>query len=296
MECERIAYQFSEYIGKRLAGGKAQFAKDELFRNQPRKLATYVPDNDEYQHCVGIYRKQLESKYKFDPGPQYNYVLDVSRFADEAAKAVVQFKAQGVTTLALACDPISIIFLTQAAQSQQWGPEWLLLGVAAQDTDNFGRLYEQDRVDGHMFGMSQLSDIAKVIGPDSEPGRLYQALTGKQIPAGTSGRYYEWTHTFNGLQMAGPGLTPEAVARGFCSLPPGGGDVRPAGMWSFASNPDGSAGCDHTAVDDGREVYWLGDAKAPDGKAGHFAETYGGKRFVNGQWPDETPPIYRKGG
>ena len=29
-----------------------------------------------------------------------------------------------------------------------------------------------------------------------------------------------------------------------------------------------------------------------DGKKGTYVETYGGKRFASGQWPQEDPPIY----
>ena len=296
MECERISYQTSEYVGKRLLGGKAKWALDPLYQTQVRKFGTYVPDNDEYQHCVSIFQSELKNKYKGDPGPKYDYILDVSRFADEAAKGVVQFKAAGVTTLVLACDPISIIFLTQAAESQQWGPEWLLIGVAAQDTDNFGRLYAQNRVDGHMFGISQLGDITTLVGPKSEAGESYRHIprdkrTYDDMPEGALGGYYDLVHLFNGLQLAGPTLNAQTVFDGYC-LRYGEAKAQPAGLWRFNKNPDGSNGCDHTAVEDSREVYWAGTTNGPDGKAGTFLTTMDGKRFTNGEWPDAEPQVY----
>lgn len=297
MECERISHQVSEYIVKRLNGRPAKWAKDAIYQTQNRKFGTYVPDNDEYQHCVRIAQDGLKAA-GVDPGPTYNYILDVSRFADEAAKGVIQFKAAGVTTLILACDPISVIFLTQQARTQNWGPEWFIIGVAGQDTDNFGRLYDQDRVDGHLFGMSQLGAITQLIGPTSEAGESYRSIprdlrTYDDMPEGTNGGYYDWLHMANGIQLAGPTLTPENIFAGYCQRY--GTATGPAGLWRFNQNPDGSAGCDHTAIDDSREVYWDGSATAPDGSAGTFLETYGGRRFANGEWPAEEPPVYPGG-
>jgi hypothetical protein len=296
MECERVSFQTAEYVGKRLAGEKATWALDPLYQQQTRKFGTYVPDNDEYQHCVSIFQSELKTKYHQDPGPKYDYILDVSRFADEAAKAVVQFKAAGVTSLVLACDPISTIFLTSAAESQQWGPEWVLIGVAATDTDNFGRLYTQSRVDGHMFGISQLGDITTIVGPKSEAGQSYRAIprdkrTYDDMPEGAVGGYYDLGHMFNGLQLAGPTLNAQTIFEGYCTRY-GEAHELPAGLWRFNKNPDGSDGCDHTATEDSREVYWDGTATAPDGKAGTFIATMNGKRFTNGEWPDSDPQVY----
>ena len=294
MECERISYQVAEYIGKRLGTKEARWAGDPLLAAQARKYGVYVPNNDEYQHCVDINGKALKSEYGIDVASRYNYTLDVSRFPDEAARGAVQFKADGATTIILACDPISTIFLTQAATSQAYHPEWLLIGVAAQDTDLYGQLYDQDQADGHMFGMSQLGETTEVVGPGSEPGDLYELITGKQIYDGASGGYAGLHMVYNLLQAAGPHLTPQAIADGAMTIPPGGAPDYPYGYWSFTEGPDGTPGAgDHTAVEDSREIYWTRSQQSPtNGTAGTFVATHDGKRFRNGQWPVEDPPIY----
>jgi hypothetical protein len=294
MECERISIQLAEYIGKRLKDRPAKWAGDPALQAKTRSFATYVPDNDGYQTCVKKTEDTIRAKYGMDPGPRYNYQLDVSRFPDQAAQAVVQFRSAGVTTVILACDPISVIFLTQAAQNQNFSPEWLLLGVALQDTDNFGRSYDQEQVDGHMFGLSQLGATQKLLGPNSEPGRVFKSITGQDIPAGTDGGYFGLVHLFNLLQAAGPVLTPENMAAGARQLPPGGAPDFPAGYWSLADGPDGTPGAgDHTEIDDSREVYWVGTATSrADGKKGAFVETDGGRRYRNGEWPADEPKVY----
>lgn len=296
MECERISYQVAEYAGKRLINKPAKWAGSPTLQAKQRYFGTYVPDNDGYQHCVRISRNELKNKWGVkDPGPQYNYVLDVSRFPDQAANAAVQFSAAGVTTVILACDYISTIVLTQAAEQQNWFPEWLLIGVAATDTDNAARLYSQQAVVGSLFGMSQLGPTPKVIGKNSEAGRVYKVASGKDIPEGTTGSYFYLVHMFNMLQAAGPNLTPATVAQGAMTIPPGGAPEFPFGYWSMQDGPDGKKGAgDHTEVDDSREIYWT-TGTGPDGKKGTYKETMNGARFRNDEWPGGDPQIYPGG-
>jgi len=307
MECERISYQVAEYVGKRLLNRPAKWAGDPAMSKLTRKFGTYVPDNDGFQQCVQITRNEIKNKYNGDPGPRYDYQLDISRFPDQAAQAAVQFSAAGVTTVILACDYISATVLTAAAERQGWRPEWMTIGTGATDVDNSARLYEQAQVNGHLFGPSQLGATTKLIGPDSEPGRVYKAATGKTIPEGTTGDYFNLIHMFNLLQAAGPVLTPENVAKGAMTLPPSGAPAFAYGYWSYATGPDGSEGVgDHTTVDDSREVFWVAETKSgvaqgsakdpyfngPDGKDGTYKEVNNGKRYRNGEWPDTEPAIY----
>ena len=310
MECERISYQVAEYIGKRLHGKPAKWAGDPVLQAKTRHFGTYVPDNDAYQSCVKITQRELKSKYGVtDTGPQYNYQLDISRFPDQAAQASVQFSAAGVTTVILACDYISTTVLTAAAEQQRWRPEWLQIGTALNDADNSARLFHQGQVNGHLFGPSQLGATTKLIGENSEPGQVYKAATGKVIPEGTSGDYFSVVLMFNLLQAAGPNLTPAAIGAGAKTIPPGGAPDFPLGYWSLVDGPDGTEGAgDHTTIDDSREIFWVSQGcqttctdasnasdpyyRGPDGNAGTYKETYGGKRFRNGEWPKEDPPIY----
>jgi hypothetical protein len=296
MECERIEYQITEYIGKRLAHKPAKWAGDPITRATTRKFGTYVPDNDQYQFCANLGKKLLKEKYNQDPGEQFNYALQVERFADQANHAIVQFHARGVTTIVLACDPISTIFLTQAASKQGYFPEWFSIGVALHDVDNVARLFDPTEVNGHLFGPSQLGSTPKLVGPQSEPGVLYRQLTGKNLTEGgvTDGQYWGLLGIYSVIQAAGPLLTPNGIAAGTFNAGPGGAPEFAVGYTSYQDGPDGTLGAhDHTAIDDAREIYWMGTATSPfDGKTGTYFETYGGKRFRNGEWPREDPPIY----
>jgi hypothetical protein len=298
-DCERINYQVGEYVGKRLAGKPARWAGDAALRTQTRKLGVYTPVSDGSDDTCAKIRDQMAAKYHYNADSNYTYVLDVSRFPDQAARGAIQLKRDGVTTVVMACDPISMIFLSQSATSQGWHPEWFLIGLALSDTDNAARLYDQEQVDGHMFGVSYLGATSRLLGPNAEAGKMYRLMTGRQIPDGTEGQLYELTHSYNLLQAAGPRLTPQSLGAGASTIPPAtGAPDRAAGYWSFQDGPDGTpGGRDHTEIDDAREVYWRGDVRSTaDGKAGSYIETYGGRRFRSGEWPAEEPPVYPERG
>jgi hypothetical protein len=292
-ECERIVRQMAEYYGKRLANKPAKHAKG-LEKDKVRKYGIYIPDNDAYQMCGNILESEMQTKYKVPKGSRYNYTLDISRFADEAAQAMIQFKAEGVTSIILTCDPISPIFMTQSAQGQNYNPEWVLVGVALTDVDNVPRLWEDDQVRGSLFGMSQLGPTAKILGGNGEPPKTYKAATGTKLAAGTDGGYFLAMRIFSFLQATGPNLTPENMAAAIFRSPPGGAPDFQVGFTSYQDGPDGTKGAhDHTAIDDAREVWWNPDADGYDGVKGAYIETYGGKRFRNNEWAREDPPVFK---
>jgi hypothetical protein len=288
MECERISRDVAEYIGKRLAHKNAKWADEADYQAMERRFGTYVPDNDGYQHCVDLTEASLKNNYGVTPAWRVNYQLDVSRFADQAAAAVVQFKSHTVTTLINACDPISTIFLTQAADNQQWAPEWLMIGVAAQDTDGYGRLFTQSKF-RHIFGMSQLGNDFRVNDKKGEAYLAWKAAApGTEPPVANFGLlWYEALDIFTKFQLGGPALTPDSIAAGLRRMPANGVNGGVIGTSSYQN--------DHTSIDDSREIYWDPNAIGFDGKKGTYVETYGGRRFLTGQWPTEDPKVYPSG-
>jgi hypothetical protein len=286
-ECERIGHDSAEYEGKRLWNRDAKWAKDPVYQKEKRVFGLYVPNNPGYQRCVNLSAQDLKNKYGGTVKSRFDYTLDISRFPDQAAEAVLQFKRDGVTTLINACDTLSTRFLSEAADKQQWGPEWLLIGVALQDTDGAARTWNQNVVDGHTFGMSQLGKLAQIEGKQGEAYRSWRAAFGNTAPpVGYGDAYYRILAMYDMFQAAGPVLTPANIARGLRAMPVSGGSTGPFGTWSFRTS--------HTAIVDSREIYYVGSALGYDGSKGAYLETYGGRRFQSGQWPAEEPAVYPK--
>lgn len=292
MSCDRVSAHIAEYIVKRLVNRPATYAGGDL-QGVDRKFGTYVPDNEEYVGCTDVTREQL-SEQGYDQGLVVTYALDISRFADQANRAIIQFKADGVTTIVTACDPFSLGMLTNAAAEQDYFPEWFIIGTAGQDTDLFGRSYNQDVVGGRMFGISQLGSSELIFGPGSDASELYEEVVGGEIPGGATGAIYNLMHTFSLLQAAGPELTAANIERGIATLPERGGPEYPVGKAWFGEGIDGTP--DHTAIDDAREVYWDPDAEpGPEErdrtKRGRFVETEPGVRYDLGEWREGDPVI-----
>jgi hypothetical protein len=282
VECERIGRDIGEYAGKRLLNQPARWAGSAEYRSQKRVFGLYVPDNDGFQICADLVERSLQN-YGGKIKHRIDYTLDLSLLASQAVNAVVQFKREGVTTLILACDTLSTQLLTHAAEQQDWHPEWVIIGVDAQDYDNNARAFNRRQVEGHLFGLSQLGDLRRRYALDGEPARTYREATGK--PLGTNaGTYFNMVDFFNMLQRAGPILTPANIAAGLRTLPTAGGPFGLDGTWSYAN--------DHAAIEDSIEVFWDPDARSFDGELGSYRQSYGGRRFSSGEWPAEEPRIY----
>jgi hypothetical protein len=289
MNCTLISQVFAEFAGKQLFPFNAKWAGRNGITDLsalPRKIAEYIPNNAGYQDCATYGKNLLEQKYGVPANrmDQYNYALDISTFPQDAQRAIVQFSSNNDTSVELACDPISPIFLTQDAVQQNYYPEWVLNGVALTDTDNFAQLWDQQSINGHLFGMSQAGDTATLLSPSGEAGRV---LTAAGVPINPSSvvDYYELLPMFDQLQAAGPDLTPANIAAGSAGLPPGGSDTSPEGPWYMGNT--------HTLIRGSREIYWNGSGtSAGDGKQGTYVSIYGGRFFQANEFPSGQPPFY----
>ncbi len=298
-DCQRISSNEAEIIAKYLAGKKAIYAGEADLRDKIRKIGTYIPNVQQYIECNGnpnsSMNKLLETKYHLPASTApdfFTYNLDVSTFQQSAQQAAVKFKADGDTTINLACDPYSASLLMKAAAAQNYFPEWLSDGVALEDTDSVAQTFPANEAQGHLFGVAEAPPQQLLFGPTSLAGQLYQKLTGHAIPPGTDGEYYQLVQIFDQLQAAGPDLTPQNMARGTHALPVLGNTSD--GLWDFRTGPTGTPNAgDHTAIVNDMFVYWNQNATSPvNNKPGTYVDLFGGKRFTIGQWPKTLPKLF----
>jgi hypothetical protein len=300
-DCTRISSAEAEVVATMLGGKKAIYAGDASLRSQTRKFAAFVPNVSQYLECTQNFDNLVLHKYhiaKSELAPSFDYDLDIATFQQSAQQAIIQFKAAGVTTIICSADPFSLGLLTKAAAAQNYHPEWFMTGSALTDLDQVAQgLYDLPEIQGHMFGMSESAPSTATTGPASLAGKLYQKLTGHEIPKGTDGNYSDLVEIFNALQAAGPDLTPANMARGIHALPALGAPDYQYGLWTYNTGPTGTAGGgDHTSSDDARLVYWDGTKVSPlNGVLGTFVPVFGGKRFSLGQWPTKLPPLFGAG-
>lgn len=286
-----IGHDAAEYIGKRLAGRKAAWAGDEEvagqnFRARTRRFGMFVPRNPAYRVLGDAVERDGASTWGYTIASRYDYENNPATLGASVNDAIAQFKAEGVTTVILASDFLSMKLLTRRAAAQDYFPEWVTVGISWTDFESVARECDQRAVDGHLFGMSQFGG-PQIYDPRGEAFLTWRAAAaGEPAPEFMPFIYYFMLDMFNKLQLAGPRLTPASVAAGARRYE-GGSATAPMGRWSYADR--------HATISDSREIYWRSDAIAFDGKRGAYRETYGGRRFDRGEWPRESPPIYPPG-
>jgi hypothetical protein len=300
------AIHIGEFIGKRLAGRKAQWAGDELYPPQAyktkiRKFGLLIlegakgvidPEGPRAEKRIkqelarwGVTLcSQCSQAYTYDPGAN-----------QEAMSTIVsKFKAQGVTTLIHFVDPLSPILITKEMTRQQYFPENFISGSGLSDTTTAGRLYDPGQW-SHAFGISPLWITWQTV---SKSGAYRIVHHGDpRIPNGQEGVLHaiyvaEVLPVFTGIQMAGPILTPDSFARGMFNYPPTGG--KPAAPLVFYTRES------PTAIKDFSEVWFdatrSGNDERGESGTGMMIRPDDGKRYRPGQWPRTNPKAFVRDG
>ncbi|HEX4905674.1 MAG TPA: hypothetical protein VFU93_09500 [Acidimicrobiales bacterium] len=293
----------AEYIGKRLKGGKAQWAGDALFQQQERTFGIMYYDTDDksYKPGVDFFVQHLKDEYGVTPKvvAEYHGYPETARSQEEARPLIQKFVQAGVSSIICVCDPFGPIFFTQEATRQAYQPEWIVTGSALTDTSFFARLYDQLQW-AHAFGISylparlpeELQDSFRLLkwqydpdNPEYEPA----APAGYGVIRGPMDLF------FHGVHLAGPNLTPESFKTGMFAAPPAGENSITGVQVSF-----GEKGIwdwpDYIAFDDVTEIWWDPAAEGEDeiGANGRGLYRYVdmGKRYLPGQHPASPPKAF----
>jgi hypothetical protein len=278
-DCSILAEEVGSYTLARLSPFKADFAGGAI-KGQPRKIAALAPDNSWYQECVTDYRNILKKQGQ-DVALAPQYKLELSSLSSQAANLIPQLKNAGITTIICGCDPVMPVFLSGEANRQNYYPEFINIGVALDDTDIVGQLWNQTFA-AHSFGISALDDNADQPARSTIAYAAYKTVRPNDEPAFSVDLiYYQFYMLAIGVQMAGPNLTPFTFEKGMFAYPQHFG---PSGLWHFGPG-------DYTPQDDVREIYWDPNATSRyNGKKGRWVDPTPGKRYPHGQFPQGPPP------
>ena len=210
----------------RLAGGNAAFAGDDATRATPRVFGIIHPENPEFAKAGDMADRALRA-CGHTPARRIGYALNIATAQSEHTNAIAQMKAAGVTTVLCVCDEFSPIFLTRAAEQQQYRPEWLQLWWP----DPWQRLAASSQWSHSMHTGGTAPDFMA-----GEVGATWKAAARgaqPQAPAALPVVHEQLLALFSALQAAGPALTPVTFQQGFSSLPAtSAGDFGP---WSFGA-------------------------------------------------------------
>ncbi len=212
-----------KYVTTQLMHRDAVYAGEPSFRDHPRVfgLVSYTQSPPIYASLTAeLDREFARSGLKF--ALSESYLLDLSELPAEAATLAEHLKHAGVSTVIFAGDPIMPIYLTKACAAIGYFPEWVITGTVLTSASTLGRLYDQQEW-SHAFGVSNLAvPVPTELG---EANRLYHWYYGTTPPAPQTAVVLlpPVEQLFEGLELAGPDLTPATFAGGLFRLPPAGG-------------------------------------------------------------------------
>ncbi|HZU80081.1 MAG TPA: hypothetical protein VE991_09220 [Acidimicrobiales bacterium] len=240
------------------------YAKDGTLNGKPRVYGIITLEDPQYQGFQNTIVSGLKACGDQVP-VVIDYSLELSQIQQQMQNAIAQMQAAHVTTVVCGCDPVGEIYATQAADQQNYGPEWFSEWLPYQ----FERLMSQDQWAhsieiglGPSIPEQQVEGyrVFKMVDPNGQPAEeLYDYL------------YYELLFLFDGLQAAGPDLTPATLLAGFQHLPlsqPG-----QAGTWQFGPGI-------YWPFSQAQVSYWNPTrTNANDGNQGDYSPCFGGQWF-----------------
>ncbi len=280
----------ASFVGRSLAGEKAQWAGDEELQKETRVFGIIYPTADTFDFAsfqpqlTKAGGPELAAEASFDPE-------DSQAAADGAPISIQRMKEAGVTSVILfAPGPLVGTLMTVATQ-QEYFPEWVFTGFGYQDYDGFARTFPEDQMKS-AFGLSILWPYADPEGRIIEGFRWYwgldQGTYSTTIPAVIG-------FIYGSVQYAGPTLTAENVRKGWFSVP---ATINPRtgksgyGFTTGMPYPEYAAG----GTDRGL-AFWDSEptantqAGAPVGK-GVFQYVDGGKRYSVKDMPKKEPKFF----
>lgn len=220
----------AQYVCGHLAGLPVDHAGGGL-DGKPRVFGLLVPENPYYAE-VGDQIQSTLAGCGVKLAARVDYALDITTGQQQSTSAVAQLKSAGVTSVICACDPIVPSFLTQTEVQQSYYPETGYLWWG----DPLGRLGQAPEMSNAIsFGTLAQSPVPA----QTEAYQAFHMADPGTNPA-TEYLYYpqlyeELLLLFDGLQAAGPDLTPQTFLRGLASLPPvPSGEF---GAWNFQTDP-----------------------------------------------------------
>jgi len=285
----------AEFLCKKLANGNAVYAGDPTIQAKKRKFGLVY---DGQNAGTGPTEQELRTFLAQDCGLQladaieFPYVeYNDSASAQDAATAVSKLRADGVTTVVDAADWLNSDYLTNSANSQGYFPEWYTSGEGL--TDENGGLQNSAEW-AHAFGISGIEIDGGDLSFNPQLSDGYIAF--EQIAPGASqdnnilvNLFYELEQIANGIQEAGPHLTPATFEQGLFKI----GVRQPVPVWSVGGGyyPD-----HHAYADDVGVIWW--DTSADSGTGGYdgaWRWVHCGRRYGPGQMDSDTSQLFKAG-
>ncbi|MEX0948639.1 MAG: hypothetical protein WD296_07525 [Acidimicrobiia bacterium] len=303
------AKNVATWLGNQIAGRKAQFAGDPAFQKQTRKfglLYTVAPTSGNDIDLDGF--KSELAKHgvpKLAAAVAYTVPADAAQASaaaqEQAPIIVAKMKDAGVTSIILMGSTTIVGPMTKAATANDYKPEWLMTGWAYQELSLFASQYDQDQW-AHAFGMSWFApyatDQAGAVTAENVVNWYWGTDKGTTASGGMPVVY--WMN--QGIQLAGPKLTPTSFRDGQFAQPGSGGAFQDQVTTQGNKVGDLKLGYPEYALlgpKDFALVWYDPTAKGKGNilgleQTGNYQYVDGGKRYTLQTWTKGQPKFFEK--
>lgn len=278
----------AEYICKKLVGKPASFGGDDV-KAQPRRFGIlYYSEEGGFERNGDNMDRALQEQCGERLAVKVGYDLrDTGNVAQQMATALTRMRQENVTTIIYVGASIQIPQFAAQADQLNYQPEWFLPGINESDKAEYARPASQTQWN-HAFGLS-LNELPRRVD-ETDAWRAYREVDPSGTPdAATAAGFPGLMQLANGIQTAGPRLTPTSFAAGLHSI----GKRTPVPVWSVGG---GYAPNDGTYAEYASEMWWDFNATDPvSGQPGAYRYVAGGRRFTFGEVTTDPPLLFSDG-
>jgi hypothetical protein len=294
----------ADYIAARVDKFPPKFAGDDSQapnysprRTGQRKYAILYP-GDAAQQLTGMGDDMMARlRAKGVPASRmkkYAYQSDATTWATQAPNLVAQMRADDITTMMIMVNPAFISFFTQAAQTQNWFPEYLVTDFVLQGTSAIPRAVATNPVNGvptysqwkRAFGLSFNAATPDVIQKcrqfrwEEWGHKAYKSVDPRGEPhSGFIIPFVGLLHAFQALENAGPTLHPGTYRDGVFK-------IKATAPGSKTDDRRGYGPGDYAGSEDVVEIWWnpTKNTRGAGNTPGEYEYVNDGYRYTFGEF------------
>jgi hypothetical protein len=289
---EQAGLLTAKFVTSQLKGKNAVYGGDAV-KDKPRVFGvTHYDTIDGQQKEAFATLKSALNKGGVKIAADLPFQLDLARGQENARTMIAKLKDAGVTTVIYTGDPLTPGNLTKEATAQNYFPEWVIGSNVLVDIAVFGRTYDQQQWQ-HAFGLALTQ--ARV-NQDANPAyNMYEWFNGTPPPNNTYGVILaDLFSTMNGINMAGPNLSPATFKAALYNAPILGGT--PLSPRTSRGEHSLWPGIDVGGSDDTGIIWWNPEARGENeiGVVGDGLYEYASmaERFTLDEMPTTDPGLF----
>jgi hypothetical protein len=296
------------WLGKQIAGKKAEFAGDPALGKQTRKLGivyqTSTTTGDQID--LDVFEQQLADNGVGKVATKVAFTVPDDAAAatqavqEQAPTIAAKLKDAGVTSVVLLVGTTAGPPLTKAATANEYFPEWLLAGWGYQDIAILGTSYDPEQWK-HAFGMAWFPPYATENAGAVSNENVFDWYWTKNKGTTSALGFTAVNYLNRGVHLAGPNLNPKTYRDGTFKIPGRAGAFD--GQVTTQGDKLGDLGLGYPeyailSPKDFALVWWDPDARGYGNVLGNLMESGnyryldGGKRYTLQTWKKGNPKFF----